>query len=362
MHSDNRTTLTTQPNARTCSIPRLLIAGALLVASGCQDISLSPINEIQLRDKALTGLKNGARYRPNPLIRAQAIEALSETAPSHGRIFFRQALRDLAPGVRFAASMALGMIRDTGAAEMLRSRLGDDDPSVRAAVVFALHRLGEQSYTSVLADNLLRDPSVEVRRNTALILGRLGEPGSIRLLRHAARDKDESVVLQAHEAMALLKDPKALQQLAVQAHDGAGHRQAMALLAMGRTGNHRFLDVLRLRLNKGPYLETRLAAARALGQLGYPDGLQIALKAADFNPPRPSPADNDSPENRLRRIRTMAVLALGAIGDRAGLPILKKRLDDQSDPRLQIAAAKAILEILNQGLPWNHSPPETHDP
>lgn len=105
MPPDTKMTLPTQPNARTCSIPCLLIAGALLAASGCQDISLSPINEIQLRDKALAGLKNGARYRPNPLIRAQAIEALSETAPSQGRIFFRQALRDPAPGVRFAASL-----------------------------------------------------------------------------------------------------------------------------------------------------------------------------------------------------------------------------------------------------------------
>ena len=336
------------------AVVRILALCAVASAAGCQNSTLRPINELDLRDEALSGLKAGIRYDASPLIRAQAIEALSTTAPNQGRRYFREALRDPSPAVRFAAAMALGTMEDAGSTDLLRARLNDEDLNVQAAAIFALHRLGEQTHTSMLSDRLLRDPDVEVRRNAALILGQLGEPGSIRLLRHATRDKDESVVLQAHEAMAMLGDAKALQQLALQAYDGAGHRQALALLSMGRTGDVRFVEVLRFRLREGPHLETKLAAARALGELGYPDGLEVAIDAADFDKPERG-VPGDAPANQVRRVRTMSALALGAIGDTRALPALKKRLEDQSNPRVQLAAAKSILEILNRDQPWKHS-------
>ncbi|UCG32574.1 MAG: HEAT repeat domain-containing protein [Phycisphaerales bacterium] len=331
----------------------IFAAGVLLVVlTGCQQVSLERVHEIELREEALRGLKAGARYEANAVVRAQAIEALGKVAPGQGTPFFLEALRDPSPVVRFAACMALGSARCKDAAELLRLRLEDEEGSVQAAAVYALHRLGDQGHTSILADKLLRDPDVRVRRNAALILGELGEAGSIRLLKHAARDRDEGVMLQATEAMALLGDPKARQQLAVQAHDGAGHRQALALIAMGRIRDPRFLPAIEYRLKEGPYPETRLAAARALGQYGREDGLKLALKELDFVPSGKG-LPEDPPENQIMRIRSMAALALGAIGDPAALPALKRRLEAQDDPRVQLAAARAILEILDSSGPWS---------
>jgi HEAT repeat protein len=42
----------------------------------------------------------------------------------------------------------------------------------------------------------------------------------------------------------------------------------------------------------------------------------------------------------------MAAAALGSIGRTDALPALTKMLNDPQDPRLQVSAAKAILEIL----------------
>ena len=55
----------------------------------------------------------------------------------------------------------------------------------------------------------------------------------------------------------------------------------------------------------------------------------------------------DPAANRTLRVRQMAILALGAIGDPAAVPSLASIMNDAADPRLQIAAAKAILEILD---------------
>ena len=342
-------------------LPAWCACALLISAAGCQPVSITPINELELREQALLGLKAGARYPQSPLVRAQALEALGKVAGDQGVIYFLEAMRDPQPAVRFAACMALGSIKHAPALELLRLRLEDENGSVQAAAVYALHRLGDQTHTSLLADKLLRDPEVEVRRNAALVLGEMGEPGSIRLLRHAARDRDEAVMLQASEAMAILGDGKARRQLAVQAHDGAGHRQTLALIAMGRTPDPRFLPVLEFRLHQGPHLETKLAAARALGQHGRDDGLKLALSNINFNKPTKGlPAD--PPENQTMRIRSMAALALGAIGDPAALPALKKRLQAQDDPRVQVAAAKAILEILNRKLPWDPQTDNTARP
>jgi HEAT repeat protein len=324
----------------------------LMVLAGCQQVSLEPIDEVALREEALRGLKAGARYEADAFVRAQAIEALGKVAPEQGVPYFLEALRDPSPVVRFTACMALGSAEWRDAAELLRLRLEDEDGSVQAAAVYALHCLGDQGHTSILADKLLRDPDVRVRRNTALILGELGEPGSIRLLKHAARDRDEGVMLQANEAMALLGDAKARQQLAIQAHDGAGHRQALALIAMGRIRDPRFLAAIEFRLNEGPYPETRLAAARALGRYGRKDGLKLALEELDFEASG-TDLPEDPPENQVMRIRSMAALALGAIGDPVALPALKRRLEAQDDPRVQLAAARAILEILDSPGPWS---------
>jgi HEAT repeat protein len=56
----------------------------------------------------------------------------------------------------------------------------------------------------------------------------------------------------------------------------------------------------------------------------------------------------DTIENRTRRVRQLAAQALGAIGDRRALPGLARMMNEANDPRLQVVAAKAVLDIVNR--------------
>jgi HEAT repeat protein len=54
---------------------------------------------------------------------------------------------------------------------------------------------------------------------------------------------------------------------------------------------------------------------------------------------------NDPARNQTLRIRQLAVHALGAMRDKRALGRLAELMNTEGEPRMQVAAAKAILEI-----------------
>lgn len=321
-----------------------------VMAAGCMPSNPYLANSAEmtrLEQRALEALKRGAGFDTLASVRAQAIESLQDEAPRRGLPWIRTGLTDEHPAVRFAACMALGTLKDEGSRQALERLLKDDNASVRAAAIFGLHRLGDASHTAELA-SLLRDhPEAAVRRNAALILGRLGEPGAVALLAGVVNSKDAGLHIQALEAMVLLGNPEATQQMVFVSQSGNGPEEVLALNALAKKRDARFKKLMQRKLAESPYRETRLAAARGLGELGSADGLREALAGLRFDKPKASIKD-DSPENQRMRIRQMAAAALGAIGDPEALPALADRLEDNSDARVQVATARAILRIIRQ--------------
>ena len=143
------------------------------------------------------------------------------------------------------------------------------------------------------------------------------------------------------------------------ANSGNGPEEVFALNALSATGDAQFTGAFLYKLENGEYLETRLAAARGLGEVGAQKGIKEALKIAldglGFDKPQPD-IEHDPPENQIMRARQMAAIALGALGDPTALGPLAERIEDNSDPRVQVAAAKAALQIINrqerQSLPF----------
>lgn len=311
---------------------------------------LSPQEQIRLRREAVRRLK-WLSFDDSAAIRCQAIEALSDVAAEQAVADFQHHLGDEYWGVRFEACVALGRMRHDRSRPLLAARLDDPHPAVQAAAIYALHRMGDSSHTSKLADLLLRNEQPLVRRVTAQLLGRLQEPGSIKLLRRALRDRDEAVRWEATVAMARLGDSKALQELVFFANSGFSDKQTFALLELALMEDPRCLELFRYRLKEGPYRETRLAAARGLGRLGYRDGLALALKLLRFDKPDLSPrvVKNDPPGQQIARVRSMAAHALGAIGDPSALAALARAMRS-GDKAVQVAAAKAIVRIVNRQL------------
>lgn len=330
---------------------RLAAMWAITGAAGCSH--LAPVDPIQLRTEAAHCL-TWYCLDDSASMRVRALEALSDTSAAEGVERFRYALSDDYWGARFEACVGLGEAHDENAMNLLRERLQDSHDGVRAAAIWALHRMGDQSHTSELASLLLEHDDAAVRRLTAQLLGRLGEPKSMVLLRRAARDSDQGVRWEATAAMARLGNEKAVQQLVYSAHSGFSDRQTFALLELALLAEPKCESLFRYRLEEGPHSETRLVAARGLGRLGQPDGLRLALESLRFDQPNPSPevVKVDPPQQQIGRIRAMAALALGAIGDESALEALAQAM--RSDvPEVRVAAAKAIVEIVDRRSPRN---------
>ena len=326
---------------------RMLLVVSLALAAGCTTTPTSSptASRTELRRGAVRCLYAAIRYRYNPAVRAAAVEALGTTASSDATARIRSALLDEHPAVRFAGCVAAGKSQDHLAESALRQCLEDADPNVRVGALFAMHRLGHTEQTGKLATFLLKHNDPAVRRNAALVMGFLGEPGVLKALARAMKDRDQGVRDHALEAMARVPNAEAKRELVFMTEAGVGAEEVFALSALAVTRDPSLAATYRYKLAQGDHLETRLAAARGLGLLGLDGGYDVAVRALHYKgaPVRDS---ESSREERLLRVRLLAASALGAIGRTDALGALERLMNRSGDPREQVAAARAILEII----------------
>jgi len=316
---------------------------ACVLLTGCQSTP-GTTSRTARGQAAMQCLQRSVSFPDNTVVRVAAVEALESTGRNDVKPWIRTALADKQPAVRFAACLAVGRLRDEPAMAAVKGLVDDPDPSVRVAALFALHRLGDTSRSGHMPAYLLDHPEPMVRRNAALVFGLMDEPGAIKLLARAMKDSDPGVRQHALEAMARLGQEDAQQELSFMANAGVGSDEVFALNALGTTGNRRFADLYEYKLDTGVHVETRLAAARALGRLGKPHGFQEAVSALQSPTPRQTDRD-DPPQAQQLRIRQLAAAALGAIGRKEALPILREELAKEDDERVRVSLARAILEI-----------------
>ncbi len=330
--------------ARNAHIGAVTLLGAIAIAclSGC----VAPQTDPQrIEERAVDCLTRGARYKALPTVRAQAIEALEVHGGEASLPWIRNALHDESPGVRFAACLALGKRGDVVVRPAVQRLLDSDLPSDRIGAIYALHCMGDTRHTHELADYLLNADGIPARANAALVLGRMGGEGTVNLLTRALRDSNPALRANVLEAMALQGSKFARDTLHANAYGGIGAEEAFALNTLANLRDPAYRDVFLLRLETSLHPESRLAAARGLGLLGDPIGFDYALDQLNYRATRD--ADGDPAANRTFRVRQLAALALGAMGDRRALPALTRMMNDANDPRLQVAAAKALLDILH---------------
>jgi HEAT repeat protein len=333
---------------------RKRITGVLLGAvAGCVGVGCvapAPNQPVALGDpveqRAMECLKRGVRYEALPSVRAQAIEALEFRGGRDALPWLRNALMDESPGVRFSAGMALGSRRDAVSLPAFQKLLRSPTATDRIVGIYGLHRLGDTSHTSKLAQYLLESRDLSVRSNAALVLGRIGGAGATRVLALALSDTDPNLRANVLEAMAIHGSEYAIDALHASAYGGIGAEETFAINALGLLRKPEFRKLFRLRLENSLHVEAKLAAARALALLGDRRGFDLALASLTYRASEDIEADTI--ENRTRRVRQLAAQALGAIGDRRALPGLARMMNEANDPRLQVVAAKAVLDIVNR--------------
>jgi len=294
---------------------------------------------------AVAVLKQAAEST-NPLLRANAIEAL-QAAPEHLAPIVRRGLGDENRAVRFVSAMTVGKKKMLDEASLLEPLLLDESPSVQAAAMYGLKRCGRKVDLTPLSAMLMSD-NPEVKGNAAFVLGEIGEPTAIRLLRHAAGtglDRTEPsrrkvVELQLAEAMVKLGEQKELEvvRAALFAPEEQGELTALACQMCGELGDRgalpNMIDLAMRTGNRQQSPEVRMAATMAIAQL-EPTKAPLGVPAGQVGSTRF--------EQRAQAAHTISEIA-GNKGapNSATLPYLSRLLND-ANPVVQVAAAGGIL-------------------
>ncbi len=317
--------------------------------------SKDPVTISAIRERALATIEESAKS-PDAPIRANAVEAAS-LAPDRLKTIVDRALDDHNPGVRTVAAMAVGKARLTKLAPRVRPLLTDQSPYVKSAAIYALAKCGFEVDRSSLAGMLLRDPSLRVRSHVAFILGELGDPSALPLLREAVSQRAPGISperfnlfeLQVAEAMIKLGDREQCSVIQAALHPSHAEELEGIALAAQLIGevkdNSAAAQLVSLadftQVSKGdpkhPHETTerkyppeiRLAAAGALSALG------IKGTAA------PAIADEYA-GNASAPIRAQAAYVYGQIGSVEQWGKLDAMMGD-SEGSVRVAAAAAVL-------------------
>ncbi|NNF42817.1 MAG: HEAT repeat domain-containing protein [Phycisphaerales bacterium] len=291
---------------------------------------------------AAVNLLRQAADSTNPLLRANAIEALS-IAPGVAESMVRLGLVDDNRGVRFVAAMTVGDQQIATLVDDVRPLLQDESDSVRAAAIYAVRRVGERADLSPLAEFLMRDDA-EVRANAAMVLGRLGDPSALGMLRDVLQRRltkvgtarARIVELQIAEAMVRLGADEQLEVIraALFTPVEQGELTVLATQALGDLRDRAYASALldkaiREGRDREP-AEVRIAAAQAVARIDpdrSPTQVPLGYLIHDHY-----------------ALRAQAANALGWMGDPVTLPRLAALLDDPN-ALVQVAAAGAIVRL-----------------
>ncbi len=364
------------------SLLGLVSALALMVNGGCESMPTtagptdagdrSPTSARTVlesaRDKAVSIIIRAVSDN-DPFTRARAVEA-AHMLPDHLAPLISQALDDNHRAVRFSALVTVGKfrmldfadsaesvlvkerVRETELRTLLESTDGALDParkrglsravgesrSVQAAALFAMKRCGRDVNLTPMAA-MLQDDDPYLRSNVVMLLGHLGDPSAIGLLKLTAespmqRAKSEEAALarlQLAEALTRLGDESMLQVIRSAVYSEFHEVRALAVQIMGDLGDRRWqpglLQILRESRNN---LELRLVTARSLAKMGNFDGRDLVIEGG---------------RSQTLLFREVAAHALGYFDDAASARFLVQLLNDPQQ-RVRLAAARAVLQAV----------------
>jgi HEAT repeat protein len=331
-----------------------MLAGASLVfaLAACQP-ARPPVPREAMESpayvKAVAYLQSQSRS-PDPIVRANCIEALQSSRDPRVISIIEQGLHDDHWVVRAAAAMAAGKRKARITLPALETMAGNDpNHAVRVAAIYGLKRMDRPGRMSDLAGMLnSKDPSV--RAYTALVLGLLGDASAIPLLELHRNDPDIRVRTELTAALARLGDEQAQQVVVGWAVNRYAEDQYAAMTVCADLPLMVSESPLLLGLQPVPpklpedlsaadremvrTLTTRrqLVAARSLAKLRNGSGSKVAI---------------DNLQNPSPDLRALALLALGDMLTPAQVPGIEPALDDP-DESVRRAAAAAIISVFER--------------
>ena len=276
-------------------------------------------------------------------LRAHAIEAM-QTDMTILEPAVRRGLADREASVRFVSAMTVAKVRMPGADHLLVPLKNFDvSDSVRAAAILALNRCGRETDPSPLA-GFIFSQSAELRGNTAMVLGELGNKSALMLLKEAAHKPMARanpamvriVNLQIAEAMVQLGDEVEIEPIHAALFFRSDQSECIQLACEIASRLHDLgaLPMLQRLIEADGSdirpIEIRIFAAIAVCQIMQPAPARLAdlgvIAARDPN----------------ALVRVLGAKLLGVVGGADTDAVLSKLLRDR-EPEVQVAAAGSIL-------------------
>jgi len=265
----------------------------------------------------------------NPVVRVEAVDALTRHRGPKVLVALLLALRDDAPEVRAHAAEALRVVGDPRAVPFLSRALTDAEPTVRCRVVLTLGALADRYIVPSLTRSL-SDGAVIVRAAAIRALGEIGDPLSLRpilsALRREESDLNGSVTAAALISAAKLDPAKGIARVAAisgERIEKLWFLRAALARAIGIALDRGRADRLVAMLDTDPDLRVVQAAASSLGLLGMVEPLATATES----------------EETFRR--WAAVGGLAQVPAAAALPILVRMVNDP-EPSVVLQAADSL--------------------
>lgn len=204
----------------------------------------------------------------DPLVRADALEALHHLSAREAVPTALTALGDADERVRAAATALLGDLGGSELASVIQPRSTDKDPLVRAAAARALGVVGA-GVSDREFSRLLRDPDPGVRAAAAQGVADAGWKGATPLLLELLVDSHEPVRIAAARALGQFGDSAAVPAL-IQAYRGASAGFADAIAqAVARVDRESLGDVVEILLERDD-VTGRANLVRTIGGLRAP--------------------------------------------------------------------------------------------
>jgi len=349
-------------NAMVRALLPAVLGAVALSAAGC----VAPGGAMQTdpnkaRIDARDALRQAAES-PDRFARSAALEAMAEVWGPAAAGSYMEGLNDPYPNVRFAAAMAIGDVRYAPAASKLQTMAqfkaegAERDKRAYIGVVYALHRLGRTRHTRDLG-TLLFDREAPVRANVAMVMGKMGEPSAVAMLRSLAhREQKPRVRIQAWEALAVLGDQRSVMSIEARARVPFPlDSQLVALQALGRLRTRSSIGLLRRVLNSSKQPpQARVRAAESLAKTSGTDDYGFRLCLASVRHPRQvmEAAIQEATgkagrveNNDVSMLRELAVTALGWMDRPEAIDSLHPLLKNDS-ARIRVVAARSILRLL----------------
>lgn len=310
-------------------------------------------------------------------VRMAALEA-AEFAPDVAFEMARDGLADENPAVRFASLVTIGKLKLTRLADAAADMQRDDNASVRGAAIFALTRCGRLADLSPLADQLASNHA-GTRANAAMLIGQLGDPQAVEMLREMAAQPMPRVSpaertwvrLQFAEAMIRLApdDAEVLNSIRASVYSNLDDVRVLAMQILGEIGDKSVRGGLAHIIERDNPIQIKVAAAQALARMGDPQGLATLISASRYDEKRLTEdltayarrfegdgsagpelqairallADQAQRARAAAEVRAQAARALGWVDSQQAADRLAQLLEDP-DAIVQVAAAAAVLQ------------------